>query len=202
MGWIMLIRHGESEANTRSIISEDIDRFPLTENGIRQAEFTGKQLSGITIDNIYTSPVKRAVHTAEIIGEIAGFKAKIENRIRESGFGSYNNRSIDFLRGSNREALGMEPWSSIVSRMIDFATETRGNVVAVSHSLPIRALIASVIGMNEVESFGIEVGYASFTVIDIKEMKVKSIGSRTITGSMREYLLRGSSGKNNREGIS
>ena len=192
MGWIVLIRHGESEANTSSIISEDIDRFPLTEIGIEQAKLAGKELNGINIDHIYTSPVRRAVHTAEIIGKMTGKSINVENRIRESGFGAYNNKSIEYLRSSNREALGMEPWSSIVSRMREFAEHSKGNTIAVSHSLPIRALISSIIGMNEIESFGVEVGYASFTTIDFDNMKIRSIGSRTITPAVREFLKRNS----------
>jgi len=195
MGWLVLIRHGESEANTRSIISEDVDRFPLTENGLRQAVFSGEQLAGVRVDHIYTSPVKRAAHTAEIIGNIIGVGAVTEKRIRESGFGKYNNQSIEYLRASNREDLGMEPWSSIVNRMTDFAKGIGGNVIAVSHSLPIRAFVSSIIGMSEADSFGIEVGYASFTVIDMNMERVRSIGSRTITTSVRKFLLEGSGQK-------
>jgi len=65
---IILIRHGESEANRQRIIQGHQDS-PLSELGMRQAEEMGDFLleNGYSFDSVYSSDLTRAKTTAEII---------------------------------------------------------------------------------------------------------------------------------------
>jgi 2,3-bisphosphoglycerate-dependent phosphoglycerate mutase len=63
---LLLIRHGQSQANVEGIIQGDDD--PLTDVGRRQAEHLGRHLAGTReIHHLYASPLLRARETARII---------------------------------------------------------------------------------------------------------------------------------------
>jgi alpha-ribazole phosphatase len=66
MGKLILVRHGESELNMENIFFGHLDP-KLTEKGQGQAQKTKEILSNINYKEIYSSPLKRAVETAEII---------------------------------------------------------------------------------------------------------------------------------------
>lgn len=61
------VRHGESETNVHGIFSNRGYQHPLTKKGIQQAQELVRQLAGASINRIYTSPIMRAVQTAEIL---------------------------------------------------------------------------------------------------------------------------------------
>ncbi|RJQ34641.1 histidine phosphatase family protein [Candidatus Parcubacteria bacterium] len=67
MKTIYLVRHGESEGNTKSIF-QPAD-CPLSERGKEQAEFIAKRCATLGIETILTSPTTRALETAKIVAE-------------------------------------------------------------------------------------------------------------------------------------
>jgi broad specificity phosphatase PhoE len=82
---ITLVRHGETEWNVLRKFQgcKDTD---LSEEGVLQAQYLKKRF-GSNFDNIYTSPLKRALQTAEIISEGRDIPPAIETDIREINFG-------------------------------------------------------------------------------------------------------------------
>lgn len=72
-GTLILVRHGESEWNLKNLFTGW--RNPgLTEKGVREARETGKLLAakGIVPDLYYTSSLKRAQHTLDLMLEEMG----------------------------------------------------------------------------------------------------------------------------------
>ena len=65
---IFLIRHGETIWNTKKLIQGQLDS-PLTDNGIRQSNLLSQRIKKINPDIIYTSDLKRAIDTANIINQ-------------------------------------------------------------------------------------------------------------------------------------
>ncbi len=68
---IYLIRHGETVYNKESIFRGRAD-IPLNENGRKQALTTALKLKGLGIEAIFSSPLKRAIETADIISSEIG----------------------------------------------------------------------------------------------------------------------------------
>ena len=64
---LYLLRHGESKANADRISAARRIDPPLTERGIKQAIMQAEALKEIEFSSIYTSPLIRAKHTANII---------------------------------------------------------------------------------------------------------------------------------------
>ena len=64
---IYLVRHGESLANKN--LFHHTPETPLTKKGVEQAKIVAERLKNIDVDFIYSSPLKRAKQTAEIISK-------------------------------------------------------------------------------------------------------------------------------------
>ncbi len=62
---IILVRHGETEWNVEEIYRGRID-VKLNGVGVKQAELLGRYLSNLKLGAIYSSPLKRALDTANI----------------------------------------------------------------------------------------------------------------------------------------
>jgi 2,3-bisphosphoglycerate-dependent phosphoglycerate mutase len=73
MGTLVLLRHGESEWNSKGLFTGWVD-VPLSETGADEARNAGRLLSeaGIRADVLYTSVLTRAIQTANIALDVAG----------------------------------------------------------------------------------------------------------------------------------
>ncbi|MFN8584602.1 MAG: histidine phosphatase family protein [Dehalococcoidia bacterium] len=83
---VIYVRHGESEGNVQRIIQGQMD-FPLTAAGEVQAEAAGRRLASSGAVALYTSPLRRARRTAEIVGRSMGLEALEVAGLSEYGFG-------------------------------------------------------------------------------------------------------------------
>ena len=66
MATLVLVRHGESQWNLENRFTGWID-VPLTDKGREEAKRAGEKIKGIKFDKAYTSVLKRAVETLEIM---------------------------------------------------------------------------------------------------------------------------------------
>ena len=89
---VFLVRHGETEWNRLGKYQGCMD-IDLAAEGIVQAQYISKRFNG-DFDYIYTSPLRRAVDTAEIIAAVKGIKPIIEDDIREINFGEWEGLTI------------------------------------------------------------------------------------------------------------
>ena len=97
---IYFIRHGESEANLRNVFAGQKDDSILTEKGRSQAKSTAQAIknSGLKIDKIVFSPLKRTTETAKIIANELNFdvsKMNSDARIIEYDMGSLTGKTLE-----------------------------------------------------------------------------------------------------------
>lgn len=85
---LYIVRHGETDWNRQKKVQGHTD-IPLNEYGRHLAEETAEGMKDIPIDIGYTSPLKRARETAEIILKGRNIPLLDEPRIEEIGFGIY-----------------------------------------------------------------------------------------------------------------
>ena len=74
MALLILLRHGESVWNLENRFTGWID-VELSKKGKQEAEAAGNNLEDIPIDKVYTSVLKRAIHTCDIALKVAKNKA-------------------------------------------------------------------------------------------------------------------------------
>ena len=105
---LYFVRHGESTANVLRIISNRDGNYPLTENGRWQAGYLADRLRGEGITHLFSSPVMRAVQTAEILSEAVGVPNHQVEALRENDNGSLEGRSDQAAWQTYEQA--MEQW--------------------------------------------------------------------------------------------
>lgn len=89
---LLLIRHGETSWNALGKFQGCTD-IELSEAGILQASYLKKALND-SFDVLYTSPLKRAVKTAEVLCEGTKVTPIVEQNIREINFGDWEGLTI------------------------------------------------------------------------------------------------------------
>ena len=67
---VIIVRHGESTFNVKRIIQGHHDESMLTDKGEAQARQVGQVLSSIPVDAVFSSPLKRAHRTAQLVVEV------------------------------------------------------------------------------------------------------------------------------------
>jgi broad specificity phosphatase PhoE len=92
MNTIYLIRHGENTANITKEFSHKKVDYSLTHKGVLQAEQTAAYFLGRHIDEIYSSPLKRAYETARIIAQAKGLPVTTMENFREVNVGALEDR--------------------------------------------------------------------------------------------------------------
>ncbi len=93
---IYFVRHGQTVWNVENKICGVVDS-PLTEEGYSQAIATGEaiQEAGIQADIILTSPLSRALETANRIGGRLKLPVVVEPRLIEQNFGKWEGTPRD-----------------------------------------------------------------------------------------------------------
>ncbi len=93
-----LMRHGESVSNTLGINHSTIDKkYPLTFNGRESAQKGAEEAAAIRPDLIFTSPLQRAIETAEIVARrirLPQVQIIIDNRLRVPHFGIFEGKTV------------------------------------------------------------------------------------------------------------
>ncbi len=85
---IYVTRHGQTNYNKKRMMQGRSD-IPLNEVGIAQAMERRKRVENVRFDAVYSSPLVRAVKTAQIIGNVPEESIIKDERIIEADFGRY-----------------------------------------------------------------------------------------------------------------
>lgn len=177
---IDLIRHAESENNaTRLLVGGKAIETILSEKGIAQAKQLGIDYGQIPAGiRLYSSPAIRAVHTAQIAFlEKEGIH--LSDSLLETNRGIHENQLVsqvyteEFLsdqarQGFDHKSPGGESLNEAADRLQEFLNqfEPGSQVVAVSHSRIIKALLARLEG---------------FTYEQTRDRSIIDIGNTTVT---------------------
>lgn len=162
---IYLIRHGETDWNIVKRLQGATD-IPLNENGEALAGATCEGMKDVRIDMIFTSPLKRAYRTAELVRGERDIPIIPDDRIREICFGDYEglvSRSEgysipdpDFKFFFTKTELYKTPPNgesieSLLKRTGEFLEELKSredlrdkNILVSSHGAAVRALLTNV----------------------------------------------------------
>ena len=148
---IYIIRHGKTELNRTNSLQGRSDQ-PLNEEGVAQAEDAAEKLKKVTFDHVFSSPLIRAVQTAEIIAPYRD--PVIDELLIEMDYGPYEGIDLkntppeivrffsDFVHNPAPE--GMEQLSSVVERAGKFLRRIqnlKGNILISTHAIAMKGLL-------------------------------------------------------------
>ncbi|WP_393966138.1 histidine phosphatase family protein [Exiguobacterium sp. S22-S28] len=151
---ICLVRHGQTDWNLNERIQgrEDI---PLNETGRWQAGLSATYLAQEKWDVLISSPLSRAVETAEIIGRAVGLEVtETDDRLVEREFGLASGKPIagiyEAVQANDTDRVpGLETEQEIQARVFaaveELTQKHRGKrLLIVCHSHTIKAALSSI----------------------------------------------------------
>jgi broad specificity phosphatase PhoE len=109
---LLLIRHGETSWNIEGRYQGQADP-PLNDKGLLQAQELVEKLASIAIDILYTSPLRRAMQTAQIIAHQRQIPCITEPRLMEIHQGDWQTRlrsEIESLYPEIFRQWEQQPW--------------------------------------------------------------------------------------------
>ncbi|MGB9356995.1 MAG: histidine phosphatase family protein [Acidimicrobiia bacterium] len=150
---VYLVRHGEV-LNPEHLVYADLPGFPLSQNGRRQAEDTADRLP--LNATIVSSPLDRAIETAEIIAAARNGPVIVDEALTEWGLGrrwaghAWDDLDADFpgeldayLTHPGCLPFSPESLAELAARVGDAVVRHRsqiaGPLILVSHQDPIQA---------------------------------------------------------------
>jgi probable phosphoglycerate mutase len=162
---LYLIRHGQTDFSRENRFCGSIDP-PLNDVGLAMANAFGEHYASQKWDAIYSSPSQRARSTAEPLAKRIGMDVKIEDGLREIGYGEWESlRHEDVQRQwpeayaywaadvASRGTPGGETAFHVAARAAPVLEKIRrhhpeGRVLIVSHKATIRILVCALLGMD------------------------------------------------------
>ena len=186
---IIFLRHGQAENNTKKILAGRSPNVNLTQTGLEQAEQAGEMLKSLNISAIYTSPIDRALQTAQIVSKHCGLEVVTDDRLIELDMGKftmmpyneifekYGNVFLKFYQGSDEVSEnGVETFSQVqkrVTEMVDSVLNKHKdeNVVLVTHMDPIKAMIGKVLDLKPEVLFELIIANASLNIFKNGDQK-------------------------------
>lgn len=183
---IYLIRHGESQWNVLRKIQGQKD-IPLTDKGRKQAELAGEKLSEENIDIIYSSDLKRASETAEIIGQNIGIEPIYNMSLREINFGIWEGLSNDSMNSKYRDEVCLwrrepeklniqeaENLYDVQRRAMNFLNfilenEKDENILVVSHGVTLKTIILDLLNMDLIYFKNLTIDNTGLSIIEFRE---------------------------------
>lgn len=175
----LLIRHGDTAWNVEEIFRGRAD-VELNETGIKQAELLAKYLTDERIVAIYSSPLKRALKTAEIIAASHHIDVKPAQELIDFDYGEWQGLSHNTVK-EKYQALYAE-WLTnphlvkvpkgeslddarervlgLISRVI---IKHEGNVALLSHRVVGKVLICALLGLDSSHFWNIRLDTCGIT---------------------------------------
>ena len=159
---ITAVRHGQAEHNVGKFYQSKAPGVDLTDLGRTQAKKAGEYLATQKVDVIYSSPLARALQTAQEIADATGAQVIVDERLREIDVGEYEGKSFDMtdlslvklrrqkkLQENSPDSMyvleGMEKWTDVYKRVEGFLSEAvpkhrSQHIVLVTHNDPMRCI--------------------------------------------------------------
>jgi broad specificity phosphatase PhoE len=165
MTQIYLVRHGQTQWNREEIFRGTTD-IPLNEMGRTEAHLAAEALRGKPLKAAYSSPLSRAMETAEAIARLHKLQVKILDGLKDLCFGEWQGVSHEAVRKQYPELYrrwleaphtvtfpGGENLRVLQSRAVEAVRAVvhdhpQGAILMTSHRVVNKVLICGLVGID------------------------------------------------------
>lgn len=193
---LILVRHGLPVRRENTVGPADPD---LSADGHEQAKLVGAYLSAEKIDGLYSSPMKRAVQTAQPLAELTYLQPVLVPGVAEWDQNANEYIPIEELKAANDprwKEMAAGGWTSeevpedfhhrVMESLEAIISENRGGTAVVTcHGGVINEYLSHVLGIDRGQFF-----YPNYT--SIHRIACSSAGHRSILSVNETSHLRGS----------
>ena len=179
---LILARHGETVWNVERVFRGRAD-VDLDEVGIKQAELLGKYLSDWELEVIYSSPIKRALDTANIIARYQKVAVRIAQGLTDFDYGKWQSLPEQEVKRLCPDLLnawhnipdkvrmpGGESLEDVRRRAVEVVngilSRHQGNVLLVSHRVVNKVLICYLLGLDNSHFWNISQDVGGITIFN------------------------------------
>lgn len=184
---VYLVRHGESEWNIHNKVQGKTD-IELSKKGIKQAELLAERLEKENIEHIYTSDLKRAKKTAELIQRRIGIDPVEMEIYREIGLGPWEGLTIAEIKENYNEHYriyreepasfilpGAETILEVADRVcrgiLDIVSRHKNsNILVVSHGVAIKSAVIKILDIDISKYNRFRIDNASITILSFSDV--------------------------------
>jgi alpha-ribazole phosphatase len=185
---LILVRHGETEWNKNEIFRGRAD-IALNETGLKQAELAGKYLSAEKINIIYSSPLKRALKTAQAIARYQKLRVHKTDCLNDFDFGEWQGLTLEEVKERDdvlyqdwldtpeqMRVPGGESLESVNQRVMPFLEDAmtrcrEGKIVLVSHRVVLKITICALLGLDNSHFWNIKMDTGAITRFQIEKKR-------------------------------
>ena len=204
---ITFLRHGQAHNNVERVLTGRKPGVPLTEYGVRQAEWAARSLASMDITTVYSSPVQRTMQTAEIVAGHNSLEVTSDDRLIEIDMGRFTDMKYDdlivkygnvfqrFYRDDAEFAeLGVETFSSVRARVLEMVRYVLKrhhdeNTILVTHMDPIKAMLSTVLEISPDSLHRVIIANGSLNVFPVDGEGNLSLGAINAMEPSRLPLL-------------
>ncbi|WP_158302103.1 histidine phosphatase family protein [Paenibacillus mesophilus] len=176
---LFVVRHGQTEWNYENRVC-GVSDVQLTDKGEEQANELSKIIKGKQIDFILTSPLSRAIKTAEILSRDTSKNLVVDNRLIERDYGAFegaNRDNTNFLeakRHFSSKLSGGESILQVAQRVFNVLDEIKEkyknhNVLIVTHGGVCRIINAYFTEQTNEEFYHFHIGNCELKEYHINE---------------------------------
>ena len=183
MSRLLLVRHGDTELNSAERYWGSTD-VKLSDAGFRQAERLRDRLATERIDAIYSSELRRASATAEIIASSHRLDVITCAELREMNFGKLEGLTFNEIsrlypevselwlqRSPKLKYPGGESIDEFNSRVNQFVDQLKTHapqetILIVAHSGSLRSLMCHLLGIGSERRWQFRLDLASLTILE------------------------------------
>lgn len=198
---LLLVRHGLSSFNLEGRIQGRNDLSTLTDEGRQQSIETGKFLSELPIDAIYSSPLQRAAKTTENLIEELRYKPEtiFDEGLLEINLGSWSGMTVNDVKDNFPEIYQLwktrpeeivlddknghkfKPFIELASQVREFLMrliklhplDKDKTILIVAHNAILRCLILELLGQQKQGFRRLQLDNTSISVINLKPSLIR-----------------------------
>jgi len=188
---LYLVRHGETDHNRNSVALGRAD-VPLNDRGISQAARLGDALATEPISAIYSSPLARALQTAEAVASRRGARVQIRPGLIEMDIGETDGLTFPEVHerfpglletwitddGPRQPMPGGERLVDVQKRAWDCVQSlgtlhANDTICAVTHNFVILSILTTALGVDLAGFRRLRHGVAAISVLDVGPARVR-----------------------------
>ncbi len=184
---LILVRHGETERNSEARLQGRGTDLPLNERGRNQVQYLGLALKDEKLEAIYSSPLRRALETAQAISAHHHLQVHTDHALEEIDMGSIDGLDLaqvkksqaDFWKrwreedysvplpgGESVLQVRQRAWGAVQGIL---GLHREGTVAVVSHALCLQTVITAILGVPLSIFPRFRLGLASITTFQIDD---------------------------------
>lgn len=199
MSLIYLVRHGDNHT-VGKLITGRTPGVHLNAQGRNEAVRVSERLFALPVDHIASSPMERALETAEPLSRKTGLVIDVRNGLNEIDFGEWSGLSYQELESrpgwkefntfrSGTRIPGGEMLAEVQARMVAEVHDLAGNfpqgqVAVFSHGDPIKTLLAYFLGFTLDNVPRLDIAPGSVSVLSLNTGAAAVLGVNTIDGTL------------------